>query len=114
MSLIRIAGANFKTPNLVHLPARQNARGQDCQLRLPVCNFDPQTSALCHLRMFGIAGMAQKPDDWCAVIACSACHDALDGRSDIGLWGYEDVLRGLIHTLKIQFAAGVFVPGKGD
>lgn len=112
MSLIRINGANFKTPNLIHMPARQNAMGQDCQLRLPCCNWDTSTTVLCHLRMFGIAGMAQKPDDWCAVFGCSACHDALDGRSDSGLWGHEDVLRALIHTLKIQFADRIWTPGR--
>ena len=29
-------------------PIRRAARGQDCTLRLAVCNFDPDTTVLCH------------------------------------------------------------------
>lgn len=112
MTFIRQTGTNFRQPALIHQFARDNARGQECQLRLPCCNWRTETTVLCHIRMFGISGMSTKPDDWCAVFACSDCHDALDGRSDSGLWGNEDVLRALIHTLKIQFNAGVFVPGR--
>lgn len=101
------------TGNLVHIAARQNARGRECTLRLPCCNFDPQTVVLAHLRLFGAAGMGEKPDDWFAVFACHACHDALDRRdgATAGLWGYEDVLRALRLTLKQQFKDGVFSTG---
>ena len=105
----------LKRPNLVHTVARNNAVGQRCELCLPCCNHDPETVILAHLRMFGIAGISQKPDDWCAVFACSACHDALDRRNAMtaGLWGYEDIARALIWTLKTQFADRVFIPGPG-
>lgn len=103
----------LKGGNLVHAPARQNARGRQCTLMLPCCNNDPQTVVLAHLRMFSAAGMGQKPDDWFAVFACSSCHDALDRRDSMtaGLWGFEDVLRALRLTLKQQFRDGVFTPG---
>lgn len=99
---------------MVHAAARQNARGRQCTLMLPCCNGDPQTVVLAHLRMFGAAGMGQKPDDWFAVFACSACHDALDRRNAMtsGLWGFEDVLRALRLTLAQQFRDGVFAPGE--
>ena len=113
MSIHHFAGPNLKTPNLVHVAARKNARGQQCSLRLPCCRWDTDTTVLAHLRMFGAAGMAEKPDDWFAVFACQHCHDALDGRSDSGLWGYEDIVRALHLTLKQQFADRVWTPGPG-
>lgn len=115
MTFTRQNGPNFKTPNLVHKPARENARGKECTLRLPCCNFDTDTTVLSHIRLFGAAGVAEKPDDWFAVFACSACHDALDlrgGGMTSGLWGFEDVLRALRLTLKQQFNDGVFCAGK--
>ena len=114
MTFHRSSAPNFKTPNLVHIAARENARGQICTLRLTCCNYDPSTTVLCHLRMFGAAGMAEKPDDWFAVFACSSCHDALDRRNSMtaGLWGFEEILRALRETLKIQFADGIFGPSK--
>ena len=113
MRFMRQDGPNFKQPNLVFAPARKNAKGQHCTLNLPCCNHDNDTVSLCHLRMFGAAGMAEKPDDWFAVFACSACHDALDRRNSMtaGLWGFEDVLIALHRTLKIQFADRVWTPG---
>lgn len=115
MSLIRVDGPNFKAPNLIHKPARRNARLQPCALCLPCCNHDPSTVSLCHIRAFGAAGIGQKPDDWFAVFACAACHDALDARDAMtaGLVGFEDVLRALHRTLTTQFADGVFLPGPG-
>lgn len=87
-------------------PMRRAAREQSCTLRLPCCNADPATTVLAHIRRFGWAGTAQKPPDFLAVFACSACHDALDGRADAGLWGFEDLLRALGETLIRQHEAG--------
>lgn len=114
MTFHRQSGPNFKTPNLVSKKARNNANMQPCTLCLPCCNHDPSTVILAHIRLFGAAGIAQKPDDWFAVFACSACHDALDARNGMtsGLWGFEDLLRGLHRTLKVQFADGIFRAGK--
>lgn len=61
---------------------RQLARGQACMVRIPgVCNHNPETTVLAHIRRGGVAGAGQKPPDTCAVWACSACHDAIDRRS---------------------------------
>ena len=100
-----------KQPRLVSPALREAARGQPCTLRLPCCNHDPETTVLAHLRMFGAAGIGEKPDDWCGVFACSACHDAADRRdwATAGLVGYEDILRALIETLRVQFHAGRLV-----
>ena len=60
---------------------RRSAEGQDCQLRLPhICNFDRTTVVLAHINRGGVGGMGMKAPDVCGVFACSACHDALDGR----------------------------------
>jgi hypothetical protein len=59
---------------------RQKARGRDCVVRIPlVCNRDPATTVLAHLKRGGWCGTV-KPPDLCAVWACSACHDVIDGR----------------------------------
>ena len=46
----------------------------------PICNFDPATTVLAHIRASNVAGWGQKPPDLCGVWACSNCHDVLDGR----------------------------------
>lgn len=61
---------------------RQSARGQACQIRIPgTCNYDPETTVLAHIRRAGIAGIGLKPPDVCGVMACSSCHDVIDGRA---------------------------------
>lgn len=60
---------------------RKAARGRQCMVRLPgVCNGDPSTTVLAHIRRGGVAGMGMKPPDLVGVWACSACHDVIDGR----------------------------------
>lgn len=61
---------------------RRAAQGRDCMVRLPgVCNGDPATTVLAHYRSSRWSGMGQKPDDAIGAWACSACHDAIDGRT---------------------------------
>lgn len=78
---------------------RDSARGEECTLRLPCCNRDPDTTVLAHIRLPG-DGIGIKPPDWFAIYACSACHDALDRRNGItaGMWGFEDLLIALRRT----------------
>ena len=57
---------------------RDSARGQDCLIRSPKCNGDPETTVLCHL---GGGGMATKQSDYKAAFGCSSCHDLVDGRT---------------------------------
>jgi len=85
---------------------RNAARDQPCTLRLECCNGDNATTVLAHLRCFGWAGTAQKPDDFLAVFACSACHDEIDRRTPDARFGWDDLLRSLGETLRRQFAAG--------
>ena len=65
---------NRKYPKL-----RNSAKGEACTLRLhPYCNENPETSVLAHLNID--SGIGQKEYDFVGVIACSACHDVIDGR----------------------------------
>jgi hypothetical protein len=79
---------------------RDHARGKDCKIRLPgVCNFNPETTVLCHARLAGLTGMGQKAPDLLGAHGCSACHDEVDGRTRVlerefvRLCFYEGVLR---------------------
>ena len=59
------------------------ARGRECQVRLPCCNHNPETTVLAHFRLAGICGIGMKPHDILGAWACSACHDEIDRRTRI-------------------------------
>ena len=86
---------------------RKFAKGKECQLRIPgICNHNPETTVLCHLRLGNVAGVGQKPPDLCAVHACSGCHDALDGRTDASgkMWAIEDRHSDILYALNRTLA----------
>ena len=59
------------------------AKGKDCTCRLPgVCNHNPETSVWAHMNSvrWG-SGIGHKAPDACGLIACSACHNEIDGRT---------------------------------
>lgn len=91
---------------------RDAAKGENCQINLEgVCNHNSETTVFAHFRVFGIAGMAQKPPEPIGSFACSACHDEIDRRGRVGseLWGYDDLLRGMIRTILILRRKGVLI-----
>lgn len=57
------------------------ARGRECQVRLPCCNHNPETTVLAHFRLAGICGIGMKPHDILGAWACSTCHDEIDRRT---------------------------------
>ncbi|WP_197481578.1 nuclease domain-containing protein [Collimonas pratensis] len=58
------------------------ARGQDCLLRFPVCNWRNETTVLCHSNLLKDGkGLGLKAPDKRAAFGCCACHDVLDGRA---------------------------------
>lgn len=58
---------------------RKEARGRECQIRLPgICNFDAETTVLAHVRLLGLSGMGTKASDLLGAWACSACHAKVD------------------------------------
>lgn len=80
---------------------RKAARGRECTVRIPlICNGDPATSVLAHYRLAGTCGTGYKPDDEQAAIACSSCHDLIDGRTRTDLYTRDE--------LRLMHAEGVF------
>ncbi|WP_226941049.1 nuclease domain-containing protein [Janthinobacterium violaceinigrum] len=95
----RKVGLKSKGP--VSTAIRRSARGQDCTLRLAVCNFDPDTTVLCHSNFLADGkGVGLKAPDTAAAFGCSACHDVLDGRrprpADLSLAGLEAAFRAAV------------------
>ena len=90
---------------------RALARGRECQVRIPgICNRDPATTVLAHIRMAGITGVGMKASDFLGAHCCSACHDAADGRTQT--LHSRDYLRlahleGMVRTLAILLDEGV-------
>jgi len=99
------------------VPALRNAsRDMACKLAIPgVCRFDDAHTVGAHLRLFGIAGGAQKPDDIFIIDACDRCHAVQEHRSkwaDAQL-GFEDVLRALMQSQLHRRASGlILLPGE--
>lgn len=76
---------------------RALAKDQPCLVRLPVCNGNPQTVVLAHYRSVSLgAGVSIKPNDLLGAYACSACHDAIDGR--VHVKGYNKDQTRLAHA----------------
>ncbi len=97
----KAAGLKSKGPRST--PIRRAARGQDCTLRLAVCNCDPDTTVLCHSNFLADGkGMGLKAPDTAAAFGCSACHDVLDGRrprpADLSLAALEAAFRAAVST----------------
>lgn len=86
------------------------ARGRECTVRLPgICNFDPATTVLAHVRLPGLSGMGLKVDSRLGAWACSGCHDAIDRRAHLDL--DRDYVRlahyeGVLRTLAALIAEG--------
>ena len=90
----------------------ESARNQPCTVRLPfICNHDDSTTVFAHLS--GIRhghGVGIKTNF--GAYACSACHDALDGRIKRPEWLSKDALKlahyeATIETLEILFSKGL-------
>lgn len=61
----------------------QSAKNEECQVRLyGVCNFNSATVVWAHANGSASGkGMGLKSPDALGTYACSACHDAIDGRT---------------------------------
>lgn len=60
---------------------RTAAEGRPCMVRIPgICNGDPKTTVLAHLRQAGITGGGQKAPDLLGAWACSDCHTYTESR----------------------------------
>ncbi len=56
----------------------KSAKGQDCQIRSPFCNHNPETVVFCHLNG---AGIGEKMQNIHGAYGCSNCHDFVDNRT---------------------------------
>lgn len=61
----------------------KEAKGRECQVRLPCCNHNSETTVLAHYRLAGTCGVGMKPNDLQGAWACSSCHDEIDRRTRI-------------------------------
>jgi len=83
---------------------RNLARGMPCQIRMPgVCNGNPETTVLCHLRMSGISGMGLKANDLLGAWGCSDCHRYVDTH---GIDGRTALLEGMARTQALLLERG--------
>ena len=75
---------------------RAEARGRDCLVRVPhICNRNPETTVLAHVRLQGVSGMGMKAHDFLGAHCCSACHTYCDTHHDAEtkVMFYEGVIR---------------------
>lgn len=62
---------------------RELARGRECLVRLHgICNHNPETTVLAHIRLIGISGFGIKAPDILGAWACSGCHSHIDTHHD--------------------------------
>lgn len=89
---------------------RNAARGQNCSLRLPGCNRNPETTVFAHAPSIDNGmGLKTAPDFWGA-FACSNCHDVVDGRvssSDHRILILERWIAGIYETQRKLIEMGL-------
>jgi len=57
------------------------AKGQECTINSPVCNYDSSTVVFAHFNDgWAGKGAGQKADDFAGAFCCARCHDYLDAR----------------------------------
>lgn len=60
---------------------RKAAKGEDCTMQTPYCNYDNETVVFAHLNeQFAGKGIGIKANDFAGCFMCSGCHDAYDRR----------------------------------
>lgn len=86
------------------------ARGRDCQVRLPGCPNDTETTVLAHYRLAGTCGMGMKPNNLQGAWADCYCHDRIDQRAKCDMSREELRLHhaeGVMRTIDILTREGV-------
>ena len=79
---------------------RDYARGQPCMIRSPMCNGNPETTVLAHVRQIGVSGIGLKSPDICGAWACSACHTYCDQTTQAGKESRDLlILKGMVRTI---------------
>ena len=91
---------------------RKWAKAKPCMVRIDgVCNRDRNPTLLAHLT--GDRCLSSKQRDVFATLACSACHDVIDGRVIHGVWTKDDVdlafYEGMVRTIKLAMQDGLII-----
>jgi hypothetical protein len=87
---------------------RELARGETCLVRVPgVCNCDPATTVLAHVRIIGVSGMSMKSPDWFGAWSCSACHEYVDGKGGDPYLRRLMLMEGMLRTQHELMKRGV-------
>ena len=60
-------------------PIQASAKGESCTFNLLNCNYDHETTVLCHDTRTAFDG--KRRSDARAAYGCSNCHDVMDGRT---------------------------------
>lgn len=88
-----------------------SAKGEDCQIRLPECCNDAETTVFAHLSskslIGGGTGTKGKP---IGSYACFSCHGIIDGRIATDLekdWVWQKEIEGCIRTTCILMDKGI-------
>lgn len=94
---------------MISTKLRNSAKGQPCCFNIPkVCNYNPETTVLCHIRD-ETKGFGNKAQDFSAAFGCSECHRAIDEKH----LSKEDELfyslRALQRTWKLWIDMGLIV-----
>ena len=82
---------------------RAYARNKPCQVRLPCCNGNVETTVLAHARIIGISGIGMKGPDLLGAWCCSKCH----AYADKNKYTEVDFLRGCLRTQNELIKAGL-------
>lgn len=71
-------------------------------VRSPMCNRDPETTVLAHVRQIGISGMGLKAPDLLGAWCCSGCHSYVDQETKANRETRELLLlRAVMRTQKV-------------
>ena len=85
-------------PKLKSNNLRASAKGQDCTFNIAhVCNYNPETTVLCHINTDG-GKIGGKSEDISAAFGCSNCHNWLDSNLGSELDGLYYSMRAMIRT----------------
>lgn len=76
---------------------KQSAEGESCLADWCGRNGSTETTVLCHIRKFGVAGMGEKPPDFLGFYGCFTAHRMFDQSKDVE-WSWEGVIRAMMIT----------------
>lgn len=87
-------------------PMMKAANGQPCLADWCGCRGSTETTAMRHIRKFGIGGMGKKPPNYIAFFGCQRAEDlfALKGEEE---WTWEGLMRAMIRTQLVLRGKGL-------